>query len=209
MQIQSGKLYENKTFKYLYPCLNYYGEDLMAQLSKFYKVAIGVNDFNTEKKGNCIYILIDTNIKFNTSYETGEYRKSFAKFLNWIVDKEYYVTDYIYEKDLHMVVLKIPKKFNNTYLNFVKGKYSEMYEEVLVPVYFKYITSASRSIQDSRNQKLKEIRDVLLRDSRYLPIFVAKVNNLYKTEATVEDFREAELDFPPKLEEETFNYKGT
>ena len=46
MNIQSGKLYENRTWKYLYPCLNEHGDVLKKYLDSFFKLGVGVADFN-------------------------------------------------------------------------------------------------------------------------------------------------------------------
>ena len=56
MQIQSGKLYENRTWKYLYPCLKCYGPELMDFLSSFFKLGVGIGDFNIPTEGNSIFI---------------------------------------------------------------------------------------------------------------------------------------------------------
>ena len=48
MQIQSGKLYENRTWKYLYPCLKVYGSTLKTYLNIFFKLAVGLGDHNID-----------------------------------------------------------------------------------------------------------------------------------------------------------------
>ena len=98
MQIQSGKLYENRTWKYLFPCLKFYGPELMSKLSSFFKLAVGVNDYNKKEKQACIYILVDTNIAIASDVERAEYKHKFAQFLDWLSYKPYFVSDYIYGK---------------------------------------------------------------------------------------------------------------
>ncbi len=206
MQIQSGKLYENRTWKYLYPCLKHYGDELMDKLSSFFKVAVGVHDHNRKEDGNCIYILIDTNIPLASDYDRQEYKRKFTKFLDWVSYKHYYVTDYIFEKDKHMIVLRLPHDYDITYINFVNGKYSKMYPQRVVNEYFKYITISNKEIEDRQNSKIRTTRAILTKNKSYLPTFVDIVNKDFNTDITVEDYKDAELDYPPKKEEEIFNY---
>jgi len=207
MQIQSGKLYENRTWKYLYPCLKYYGEELTTKLSSFFKLGVGVNDYNRRESGGCIYILIDTNIALASDADRLDYKRKFDKFLDWISYKYYYVTDYVYDKDKHMVVLKIPNDYQTSYLQFIKGNYSQMYPNRIINDYFKYINISNKEIEDRQNKKMRVIRSVLQKNKEYVSTFVGVVNKKYNTEVTVEDFKDAELDFPPNREEEIFNYK--
>ena len=44
MEIEVGKLYPNKTFKYLVPALNYYGETLKVKMNLVQKLAFGIYD---------------------------------------------------------------------------------------------------------------------------------------------------------------------
>ena len=100
MQIQSGKLYENRTWKYLYPCLKHYGLELMNYLTSFFKLAIGVADSNVTVEGNCIFILVDTNLTLSNNVETAKYKANFSKFLDWVKYQYFYV------KGLHLKALK-------------------------------------------------------------------------------------------------------
>jgi len=207
MQIQSGKLYENKTWRYLYPSLKYYGEELMSKLASFFKLAVGVNDYNMKGTGNCIYILIDTNIAIASDSERLAYKKRFNQFLDWVSYKYYYVTDYIYDSNKHMVVLKLPVQHSTSYLSFIKGRYSEMYNSKELNTYFRYISISNKDIEERQNEKMRTTRNVLTKNIEYVPIFVDIVNKRFNTEVGVKDFKDAELDFPPTKSEEIFNYK--
>ena len=119
MQIQSGKLYENKTWNYLYPCLKSYGSTLMKHLNSFYKLGVGIKDHNIDiEEGNCIYILLNTNLS-SPQISLINYRENFSKFLDWIRFQPYYVIDYVYDGldkgEKHMLVLKIPDSYNKAY----------------------------------------------------------------------------------------------
>ncbi len=207
MQIQRGKLYENRTWKYLYPCLKEYGEELNENLKNFFKLAVGVRDYNREDKMNCLYILIDTNLALPNEMQLKDYKERFGKFLDWVKYKEYYVADYVYEKNMHMLVLKIPKAHDATYLNFITGKYSLMYNMKEVRDYFRALVMVNKEMELKKNAEIRLTRDVLEKESSYVSTFVKIVNTRFKTNATDIDFKDAELDFPPDKKEEIFNFK--
>lgn len=212
MQIQSGKLYENRTWKYLYPCLKHYGPELMNYLTSFFKLGVGVADSNVSVEGNCIFILIDTNLVLSNSIETAKYKANFSKFLDWLKYQYFYVKDYVYEDlgtgEKHMIVLKLPHKYDLTYMSFIKGKYSQMYTQKEINDYFGYISIPSNKESEKKvNEKLSITRKILQKDLSYLKNFVEIVNKNFETNVTEKDFKDAELDYPPKLSEEMFNYK--
>jgi len=213
MQIQSGKLYENRTWKYLYPCLKYYGTELIDYLGNFFKLAVGIGDSNVTTEGNCIFILIDTNIRLVTEGDVASYKRRFSKFLDWIKYQDYYVTDYVFtgldRTEKHMVVLKLPEVHNNTYLSFIRGKYSDMYSKEDIDTYFNILPNKVNNPNVTiRNERVKQVKSILKKDKELVPVFVEKVNREFRTTVTVEDFKDAELDFPINLSEEIFNYKG-
>lgn len=212
MQIQSGKLYKNKTWLYLYPCLKFYGQELRQHLNSFLKLGVGISDHNLNITNgfNNIYILFDTEPVLEKDSDLVKYKENFNKFLDWLRYQYYYETDYVFEElkysGKHMVVLKIPSKHDITLIKFIQGQYSEMYTTKDINEYYMYISNPDQQIEATKNEKIKKVRNVLTKNKEYLPEFVKQVNLLYKTEVTEEDFKEAELDFPPSLEEETFNY---
>lgn len=210
MQIQSGKLYENRAWKYLYPSLKYYGEELMEKLASFFKVAIGIGDMSLEKNvGNCLFILIDMKLPLNSGNDMN-YKINFEKFLNWVSYKDYYVTDYVFEDTYisgkHMIVLKIPEKYDFSYLDFIKGRYSKMYTKKELNKFFAVVNLADKSVEKVRNERVQNTRFVLQKDPKYIQEFCDIVNKDYKTTIKVVDFEDAELDYPPKLVEEIFNF---
>src|SRR6187402_2593397 len=143
MQIQSGKLYKNRTWKYIYPCLKYYGPELNKHLGTFFKLGVGINDYNMDIKGerNHIFILVDTNLPFSSEDQIKEYKLKFSKFLDWLTYQHYYVADYVYEDftGKHMIVLQLPYKHDASFLSFVQGKYSDMYGTKEINDYFKFV----------------------------------------------------------------------
>jgi len=207
MQIQNGKLYENRTWKYLYPCLKHYGTDLNKYLASFLKLAVGLGDSNREENANSIYILFDTDLPLNTGKARQDYKDKFAKFLDWVSYQPYYVVDYIYDTNMHMLVLTIPEEHDMSYFHFVKGEYSKMYNPKSITNYFKYISVSNKELELKHNNKLKEVKNVFSKNKKYIQTFVDIVNKRFNTTVEAEYFQEAELDFPLEKKEEIFNYK--
>lgn len=214
MQIQNGKLYENRTWKYVFPCLKFYGEDLTNYLKSFFKLAVGLGDTNYEEKsdGSNIFILIETSYTFALQRDTDRYRENFARFLDWVRYMPFYVTDYVYEgindREQHMLVLKIPDRYRESIKHFKKGRYSKMYTPKEINSYFGHVTLNNKQAEVEVNNRLKKTRAILNKSKEYLEDFVKEVNNKFKTNATLEDFKDAELDFPPNPEEEVFSYQS-
>lgn len=205
MQIHRGLLYKNRTLKYLYPSLYFYGEELINRLKKVTKLAIGIGDANIyiEKQG--IYILFDTIIS-NIDYET--YRVNIQSLLDWIREQPYYISDYMYGKDYHMIIIEFPKNHNTIFNNFIKGKYSKMYTASQVWDLFKNQTHSDKTTEIAINKKLNDIRNILLRDSLCVEKHLSEINKDFKSKLTLYDFKEPlEADYPIRLSEEIFNYE--
>lgn len=205
-----GKLYENKTWTFLYPCLKYYGSDLMTYLASFFKLKVGIADKNVSIEENCIFILIDTVIPFATETAVIKYKNNFSKFLDWLKNQYFYVKDYIYEDinngEKHMVVLRIPRKHDLTYFYFVRGEYSKMYSEKDIEEYFKFVKLPNEKIIEKRiNSKLETTKKILRKDISYLETFVNRVNEDFDTDVESKYFINAELEYPPNIKEEIFN----
>ena len=209
MDIQNGKLYQNRTWKYLVPCLKDYEADLIANLTSFFKLGVGIADFNfhTEEE-NCIYILIGTKTLVSSDRTLQEYQERFSRFLDWLTHKYYFVADYPYDTNgKHMIVIRIPLKHKEVLDKFLAGKYSEMYRNTDINTYFKLCVSSNKKVEEERNKIITETRNILTKDKKYIPIFVETIKKRYACDAYVEDFVDAELDFPPELSEEIFNYE--
>lgn len=211
MEIQNGKLYENKTWLYLYPCLKLYGPELMKELNSFFKLAVGIGDETHENNGDKnIYILFEENVDLFLPENKGkDYRERFNEFLNWVRCQPYYVDDYLYDdthlKEKHMVVLKFPQSKMESYEAFKEGRYSEMYSPKEIELLFKQVTLKNKKAEKIVNDKKERIRKILKKDILYLEDFVKTVNEKFGTFVEPYHFIGAELDFPPNLEEEIFS----
>lgn len=211
MELYSGKLFKNKTWKYLYPVLKFYGKDLDDYLTSFIKIAIGIGDINTNFDNDNIFILFDLELKNNMQINLKKYREKFQLFLNYIKIQHYYTADYPYKYDKfstgHMVVLKVPFKHREAFFSFIKGKYSSMYILEDVNRFFQKRVFQNKEKEKSVNKFIKSSRDVLLKDSSRKKYFIKKVNQDFDTNIKEDMFNDDfELDYPPKLSEEIFGY---
>ena len=129
MQIQSGKLFENRTLYYLYPCLKDYGSNFTSKLNSVFKLAIGIGDNYHNNKIKSLYLLISHNYG-NSNISSTTYRKSFKDFLNYIREHSAYIADYpVNFNESHMIVIRFPERYYIAYDNFLLGKYSKMYDK--------------------------------------------------------------------------------
>jgi hypothetical protein len=194
MEIEIGKLYFNKTLKYLVPALNYYGPTLKTKLNLIFKLAFGVHDTLLEgsylEGQKNIFILVDKLVRTDL----------YQNFMDWVKHQEYYVTDYAYDSIMEaysrkqMIVLAFPPSMGDTYEKFLKGKYSKMYTKKEINDYFgdenkaeaRHVFARTPYAKAEFKLKIKETFDVILEDKDFL-------NGSW------------EYDLPPNKEEEFFN----
>jgi len=194
MEIVIGRLYINRTVKYLVPGLSFYGPTLKTKLNLVFKLAFGIHDTLLEgsylEGQKNIYILVDKLVR----------PELFQNFMNWIKNQEYYVTDYVYDSILenhsrkHMIVLAYPPSMGDCYDKFLLGKYSKMYTRQEITSYF------------AEEAKL-ETRQVLMKTVHAKHRFVSLVKTTFGTQLEEQDFLTGswEYDLPPNTEEEFFN----
>lgn len=181
----------NKTFKYLFPCLKHYGEELSKKINNVFKIAVGIGDIVTENSGlkyeKDIFLLVATKIK-------GVESQSFIDLLEWIRDKPMYVDDYVYDNiqksDYHMIVIRFPQEYYKVLPIFKIGKYSQMFDTETIEKFFNKKTS---------------IKKILIKDKEYKLVFVTRLNGKFGTSISPQDYS-GELDLPPKDHKEIFNY---
>lgn len=179
----------SRTTKYLVPCLKEYGPEFTGMLQAVYKIAAGIGDavlINRDiKHEKHVFILLDSakpmHIHFN-------------KFIEWIKEQEYFVDDYVYgdiqKSSFHMVILKFPEKYYDSFQTFKLGGYSEMYKREDIEKFF---------------ENHPTTKDVLIKDHNYRIKFTAKLNRLFGAQVTPEEY-EGELDFKPTEIGEIFNH---
>jgi len=194
MDIQIGKLFINRTVKYLVPGLNFYGPTLKTKLNLVFKLAFGVHDSliegsHLEGQKN-IYILIDKLVRPDL----------FQNFMDWVKHQEYFVTDYAYDAIMeahsrkHMIVLAYPPTMGDSYEKFLLGKYSKMYTKKEITSFF-------------AEESKKEVRQVIVKTVHAKTRFITLIKETFGTILEEQDFLTDywEYDLPPNEEEEFFN----
>lgn len=189
MEIKVGEFYLNKTRRFLFPTLRYYGSDFTYRFNHIFKLAVGIYDYVLEDKmsGRNLFLMIDNKIR----------EKMFEDFMIWITLQDYYVYSYNPEANMDsrkiMLVLKVPEIFNETYDFFLKGEYSLMYTEKYIDILFPLDTYPNENkILKQHPEMYNKFNDDLFKE------FGVRID--------IKHFRELEL--PLKCEEECFNYEG-
>lgn len=193
MHIEIGKYYVNKTWRFLLPCLRGHGDTFVRKFNPIFKLAVGIHDTLVDgaeiSKGRSIYILCDKLTQ----------ERLFKEFIEWIRCQEYFVADYCPDSEIlssrkHMVIINVPRMFNDAYDNFLLGNYSIM-----------YLDSELKALFSSPDRK-KEL-NILTRNPAIVSDFVKQVNEEFQTSVTEKDFKMSELELPLKKKEEIFNCK--
>jgi len=190
MTDKNGKptIHPNKTRKYLLPCLKEYGVEFTRRLENVMKVAVGIGDFvisnrKIKEYERHLFVLIDTSLA----------PKYFRDFIEWVRDHPVYEDDYVYgnvaKSKFHMVVIKFPEKYYESFEIFQSGRYSQMYSEETIEKFFNRYPE----------------RNVLIKDHNYKIVFVGKLNKIFNSTIKPEEY-EGELDLPPSEREEKFNH---
>lgn len=173
----------NKTRKYLLPCLKDYGKDFTSRLESVYKVAVGIGDIIISNRGirheKHIFILADSSIA----------KEFFIDFLDWIKYQPMYEDDYVFgniqTSTLHMIIVKLPEKYYDSFETFKLGSYSQMYTRIDIDRLF---------------ANKPQFRKVVIRDHNYVVRFVQILNEEFGSSITAKEY-DGELDFPPDKEE--------
>ena len=205
----SSELYVNNTYVLLSPIANEFSQETLQSLSKLEIKCWAIGDVNysirkkRKKLDTCFFILVDRNGKFLE--EKGRYlnlkqgRLDFNKQIETIRKSKYFVSDYVwnYKDDRHMIVLEIPKKYNDSFINFISGKYSKMFTEQQL---------LHLKIKDSKNSTRLSI---FTRDKQFVPRFQNVLNEYYGTNVQLEDeiAEHSEIFLPFIPTREVFNYK--
>jgi len=191
MEIVIGTTYQNRTYSYLRPALKMLGPTFVTKFNSFFKLAYGLHDTFLDgtpmENQRTLFVLIDKLFNANITQDA----------LNWMKNQEYYIADYPYDGfngRLVMLVLEFPSNLGDIYDKFLEGKYSYMYTH-----------SEIRDLFPQDNHA----KAVLTRRKDAREIFVARVNEVYNTTVSVEDYKGEgiQYDFPPIQKEEYFNYK--
>ena len=216
MEIEYGKLYLNRTWKYLYPALRVYEPNLINYLNSLIKVGVGIHDDNfvEEDDNPKIFILIQTKLKDPTTLKARTYNKKIIEFFEYLREQSFYVDDYLYEMSedscLHMVVIKYPKNFIPVFNNFKEGAYHKMYHPTVIKNYFP-IKSLNQVYNKDAFKIAKtlgnnfEIHGVLKKEDSFKSAYQNIISEDFGIDLKEIDVGDGELDYPPNLKEEIFN----
>jgi hypothetical protein len=203
MEIKKDSLIINKTRKYLYPIINYYGDKFVGIMNSLNKAGIGIGDMILERSGitheRHLFILI--NLK--KTYLSGV---NFPEVLNLLREHHSYEDDYRYDLTgkYHMIVIKIPDKYISSFENFKQSQFSKMFSEEEIDLLFK-----NKIKNDDYQKQINDIKSILKKDVEYQKEFRKLISQKFKMklEEIHPDALTGELDFNIKNKEEKFNYK--
>lgn len=187
IKIEDNTCYENRTKKYLMPLLKSY-EILTKYFHSIEKIAYGINDIIVLKCGvqykNCIFILFKNSDSIFTH-----------NLLKTLKEESFYVDDYSFDNVLnfkyHMLVLKFPIEYENSYKLFEKGKYSKMFTKKEIQTFFKKEDTIS----------------ILKKELEYKDIFKKKLQSEFNYVDYIPDYLCEEYDLPISQRQEIFNFK--
>lgn len=203
MTIKYGRLYVNKTWRFLAPSLKYYGEEFIQKFNVVMKLAVGIHDTLLDgsqvSDDNNIYVLVDRLAK----------PKEFLNFINFISEQEYYIDSYSYDEVVNprkmMIILKIPEELSGSYYHFLKGHYSKMYNRQQLRELYNNVISGRSSNQQSYLDY--EILSKTGENSKKLLIDTIKEEFGKETRISETDIDNLEWELPLKKKEEIFNYQ--
>lgn len=187
-----GKIFVNRTYKYLSPSMKLHGEEFVVRMRLLYGLAVAIQDygFNTSPESkvfkNEIYYVIDTNgeFAFNKYNNIEKSKIDFFRVLSWLREQEFYVRDYPLDSgksgNQHIIVLKLPL---NVIENFVHGNYTSLYDSATIE---KIIP---KTIKVLRTEEINPVYAVLTKNESYLTTYLKQLNGDYNTHLCEEDIK--------------------
>lgn len=203
--LQKDEIYNNKTFKYLYPCLIELGRSFTNRLNKFVKAGVFIADMNYYTLNSCLYIVISTK-PYKEELTLTQYRTDFQELLYWIKLQDFYETDYCYKEDFHIIVVKLPDYLSSSIDLFMSGEYSKIFTIEQINRYFRTVSLTNKILEKEKNAEIENTRKILTKDRAYTEEYAQKINGEYQTNISPKYFQNVELDKPPILSEEILNY---
>lgn len=208
IKTQPGLLYINRTQMFLLPSFKLYDSGFVEKIRSMVILSVAIEDdsLNLFEGEPYLYITIDPNGPFditsNSYKDKSRHRANFIIFNQYIKKHKSYVHDYPFngeKSDLQVFVLKFPDVVGNEIKAlFLEGRYSELYSKTQVDQIIIRILKTKGDVED-----INPIYRVLLKDSTYNKIFFNKVFKDFSVKIS----DERELDYPPLLINEVYNYK--
>lgn len=147
MLLKLGNIVINPTARFLAPILSTFTTQFLQNFNlirtSLLGFAIGDLSYDKAKKQTHNYFLFIV-VSVNGVYDTKKNRFLSSKqsrivlkqVLGYFKTTSYYYDDYIYDDNIHVIVIKLPQEFNQAYDNFIKGKYSAMYSDAEIKILF-------------------------------------------------------------------------
>jgi len=189
MEIKTGQTFQNKTLKYLFPCLKAHGEEFWECLREMKVLAAGLmtklGHPDLPLRGRNIVLIVDISGQWDLHLRfLGILERSGICVL------DHYVLPMYLNSDKYLFILRVPEVHRHAHDMFLQGRYSEMYSFDEVMGLF---PTASPE------------RAVLLREKSAVPAFLQMLAEEHDIplEQMPDIIRNArEFDLPPKREEE-------
>lgn len=204
MDIQPNRVYPNKTKTYLTPALKDWGDEFQNRIYRLPKLAWGIADYGSQSNlDDNLYCLVhvDGSFKEQKYRDSAISRSKFSEFLQWFSNGPFYYTDYEFDGldgDKHMIVIRLPEEHSGITTRFVEGKYSQLYSQEAI----------ERLIDKTRFEKKIEYDNdiylILTKDKRYREKFRNKLKLDFQYNHDIRE--DIELEYPPILKQEIFNY---
>jgi hypothetical protein len=202
MILALGKFVVNPTARFLVPIMNTFTATFLQHfhLVKQHLLGFAVGDIKYDKAKRQVHsYLLFTAFSINGYYDEKKKRfvnikggrALFKKFLEYLKTTRYYYDDYIYDDNIHVVVISLPSEYNLSYDKFLQGVYSKMYKDSQIKLMFND----------------KENLAVLKKEASYREVFKEKLKKRFSVEygsykSTVPDDiivvdEKSELELPP------------
>lgn len=204
MEIRIGKLWVNKTWKFLIPSLKGLGNDFTSKFNSVYKLAVGIHDDLVSEseisQEKAIFLLLDT------SYQP----QKVSTFLNYIRYQPYYVIDYCPDVDIinsrkRMAVIRIPKEYEKSYDHFLNSEFSSMYSQDQISFLFSDIIDKIPKTEREKDRRLTY--EILTKTGKKaLKNFYEELEREFGSIRNIESITNVEWSLPLKRKEEVFNY---
>jgi hypothetical protein len=176
------KCYENKTLRFLVPCLTRHGTYFIVRFNEAldYIIKIGIHDTALkeqymDRKKVCMLLKMNITIYTHT-------------FLMFMRKQPFFITDYDFEKHEKMILFEVPPNYFNTYDSFIIGDYEKMY-----------------TIEDITSLRFKEKdRNILMGTNMAKLNFIDELGREFRIAMKHHEVKPP-FELPLKFEDELFN----
>jgi len=191
MKLQRNRIYVNKTWRFLAPCLRDHGSEFVKKYNPAAKLALGIYDELLSKAR------ITTGRNIYTVFDKKKNATAFRALMDYVRGQPFFKGDYCPDSDmintyLHCLVIEIPEEYYDAYDKFLQSKYSEMY----TPRQLKYLFSSKQR---------QEEYSILSKTGEAFTKFKKTIEEEFGEKANENSAYNSEWELPLKKKEEIFN----